>query len=170
MSSTFSAIFVKKVGKLNNYSDAKKLIKKIKTAYQVSTNPELAIKLGLTVSAIEQWSKKNKVPEKYIFQCTSDTGVSLEWLLDEDKPTFAIYGGKGHVNNVNDGGIGIVKNNKESIIDKATLELFEEAYLKTKNNEKDIDEATLSLFKEAYTKAKGNDKINHLRLYLMEFK
>ncbi|WP_323585424.1 helix-turn-helix domain-containing protein [Aliarcobacter butzleri] len=76
-------------GDLNN-SDSKKLIKKIKTAYQISTNPELANKLKLTVSAIEQWSKKNKVPEKYIFQCITDTGVSLQWLLDEDKPTFDV--------------------------------------------------------------------------------
>lgn len=62
----------------------------MKAAYQVSTNPELANKVGLTVSAIEQWSKKNKVPEKYIFQCISDTGVSIEWLLDEDKPIYSI--------------------------------------------------------------------------------
>lgn len=159
MSSTFNAIFVKKVGKLNNYSDAKKLIKKIKTAYQVSTNPELAIKLGLTVSAIEQWSKKNKVPEKYIFQCTSDTGVSLEWLLDEDKPTFAIYGGKGHVNNVNDGGIGIVKNNKD-------LKLFEEDEVKLFEENNPV----FFSFQKAYEKVKNEkDKLNELEDLLENF-
>lgn len=105
---------------MNNYSDAKKLIKKIKTAYQVSTNPELAIKVGLTVSAIEQWSKKNKVPEKYIFRCTSDTGVSLEWLLDEDKPTFHISGGTKNISQVNG---GIINQDYEK---ENELELFEE--------------------------------------------
>lgn len=103
-----------------NYSDAKNLIKKIKTAYQVFTNPELANKLGLTVSAIEQWSKKNKVPEKYIFQCISDTGVSIEWLLDEDKPTFHISGGTKNISQVNGGTINQGSEKEEE------LELFEE--------------------------------------------
>ena len=31
--------------------------KKIKTAYGVSTNNELALKLGISISAIEQWNK-----------------------------------------------------------------------------------------------------------------
>lgn len=139
-------------------SNAKKLIKKIKTAYQVSTNPELANKLELTVSAIEQWSKKNKVPEKYIFKCITDTGVSIEWLLDEDKPTFHISGGKGVTGqqiNHGDGGqhntFGLEKD--ESV----------------KNEENNIDEGTLILFKEAYIKAEKNKEINRLRLYLMEF-
>ncbi len=67
-----------------NNIDSKTLIKKIKTAYQIATNPELANQLGLTVSAIEQWSKKNKVPEKYIFKCIKDTGVSMEYLLNKE--------------------------------------------------------------------------------------
>ena len=129
-------------------SNAKKLIKKIKTAYQVSTNPELADKLELTVSAIEQWSKKNKVPEKYIFKCIKDTGVSMEWLLDEDKPTFHISGGSKNISQVN-GGVGIQDSNK--------------------NEENNIDKGTLILFKEAYVKAEKNNEINRLRLYLMEF-
>ncbi|WP_152057708.1 helix-turn-helix domain-containing protein [Aliarcobacter butzleri] len=103
-----------------NNSDSKKLIKKIKTAYQISTNPELANKLKLTVSAIEQWSKKNKVPEKYIFQCITDTGVSLQWLLDEDQPTFHISGGTKNISQVNGGTIN------QSSRQEDELELFEE--------------------------------------------
>lgn len=129
--------------------NAKELIKKIKFAYQVTTNPELAEKLGITLSAIEQWSKKNKVPEKYITRCTFDTGVSFDWLLSEDKPTFHISGGSKNISQVT-GGVGIQET--------------------TKNDVSNIDEATLSLFKEAYIKAKENDKINQLRVYLMEFK
>jgi transcriptional regulator with XRE-family HTH domain len=66
------------------------LTKKIKTAYGVSTNAELAQKLGISTSAVEAWSRRKEVPQKYLFQCTLDTGVSLDWLLSEDKPTFHI--------------------------------------------------------------------------------
>ena len=66
--------------------------KKIKISYGVSTNTELATKLGVSVSAIEAWSRRKEIPQKYIFQCTAETGVSIEWLLDEDKPTFHISG------------------------------------------------------------------------------
>ena len=116
-----------------NYSNAKKITKKIKTAYQVSTNPELASIVGLTVSAIEQWSKKNKVPEKYIFKCIGETGVSLDWLMDEDNPTFNIEG-KGNIGQQNNhrGKVkNFVKEKKSSTKSKKTLEekeleLFEE--------------------------------------------
>ena len=131
---------------MNNYTDAKNLIKKIKTAYQIATNPELANKLGLTVSAIEQWSKKNKVPDKYIFQCISDTGVSIEWLLNEDKPTFHISGGSKNISQVNGGTI-----NQGSGIEKE-FELFEE-FKKIENlakmtNKMDFLEKELKTIKE----------------------
>ena len=113
---------------MNTYSDAKNLIKKLKAAYQTNTNHELANKLGLTVHAIEQWSKKNKVPDKYIFQCASDTGVSMQWLLDEDKPTFHISGGSGNINN-------------QTIRDNQTYKLFDLAFevAKEKNNIEELE-------------------------------
>ncbi len=131
---------------MNNYTDAKNLIKKIKTAYQIATNPELANKLGLTVSAIEQWSKKNKVPDKYIFQCISDTGVSIEWLLNEDKPTFHISGGSKNISQVNGGTINQGSEKEEE------LELFEE-FKKIENlakmtNKMDFLEKELKTIKE----------------------
>ena len=131
---------------MNNYTDAKNLIKKIKTAYQIATNPELANKLGLTVSAIEQWSKKNKVPDKYIFQCISDTGVSIEWLLNEDKPTFHISGGSKNISQVN---VGTINQGSEK---EEELELFEE-FKKIENlakmtNKMDFLEKELKTIKE----------------------
>lgn len=147
-----------------NYSDAKKLIKKIKTAYQVSTNPKLASKVGLTVSAIEQWSKKNKVPEKYIFQCIEETGVSLDWLLDEDKPTFHISGGSGVIGQQTNHGSGGLQNTpfhkakEENNIDEAMLGLF-----------KENDPVFLS-FKKAYESVKNEkNKLNELEDLLENF-
>lgn len=94
--------------------------KKIKIAYEVSTNAELAIKLGVSVSAIEAWSRRKEIPQKYIFQCTAETGVSIEWLLDEDKPTFHISGGTKNISQVNGGTINQGSEKEEE------LELFEE--------------------------------------------
>lgn len=94
--------------------------KKIKIAYEVSTNAELAIKLGVSVSAIEAWSRRKEIPQKYIFQCTVETGVSIEWLLDEDKPTFHISGGTKNISQVNGGTINQGSEKEEE------LELFEE--------------------------------------------
>lgn len=94
--------------------------RKIKKAYEVSTNAELAIKLGITVSAIEAWSRRKSIPDGYLFQCVNETGVSLDWLLDEDKPTFHISGGNKNISQVNGGTInqGFDKNE--------ALEFFEE--------------------------------------------
>lgn len=94
--------------------------KKIKIAYEVSTNAELAIKLGVSVSAIEAWSRRKEIPQKYIFQCTAETGVSIEWLLDEDKPTFNISGGTKNISQVNGGTINQGSEKEDE------LELFEE--------------------------------------------
>jgi len=122
---------------------------KLKQAYSVKTNSELAEQLNTTRGAVEGWARRKEVPHKYLIQCTLDTGVSLDWLLSEDKPTFHISGGSKNISQVN-GGVGIQEN--------------------TKNDENNIDEITLGLFKEAYTKAEENDKIKELRVYLMDFK
>ncbi len=122
------------------------ITKKIKTAYEVSTNAELAIKLGVSVSAIEAWSRRKEIPQKYIFQCTAETGVSIEWLLDEDKPTFNISGGSKNISQVNGGTINQGSEKEEE------LELFEE-FKKIENlakmtNKMDFLEKELKTIKE----------------------
>ena len=129
--------------------NVKTTAEKMKTAMEKNSFSELAEELDITLATIDSWKRRNTIPNKYLLKVSEKTGVSLDWLLSEDKPTFHISGGSKNISQVN-GGVGIQESNK--------------------NNVKDIDEATLSLFKEAYTKAKENDKINHLRLYLMEFK
>lgn len=71
------------------------ILNKIKLAYSVKTNNQLAKKLNTTQGAVEGWARRKEVPHKYLIQCTLDTGVSLDWLLDEDKPTFNINQGSG---------------------------------------------------------------------------
>ena len=94
---------------------------KLKQAYSVKTNSELAEQLNTTRGAVEGWARRKEVPHKYLIQCTLDTGVSLDWLLDEDKPTFHISGGNKNISQVN----GNV-NQGSDIKTEDELELFEE--------------------------------------------
>lgn len=98
--------------------NTKNILRKIRLSYEVSTNAELAQKLGLTVSAIEAWSRRKSIPERYLFKCVGETGVALDWLLDEDKPIFHISGGSKHIFQVNNSTISSEANEE--------LELFEE--------------------------------------------
>ncbi|WP_066220389.1 helix-turn-helix domain-containing protein [Aliarcobacter cryaerophilus] len=126
--------------------------KKIKISYGVSTNTELATKLGVSVSAIEAWSRRKEIPQKYIFQCTAETGVSIEWLLDEDKPTFHISGGSKNISQVNGGTI-----NQGSEIEKE-FELFDE------------NDPVFISFKKAYECVKNEkNKLNELEDLLEDF-
>ena len=126
--------------------------KKIKISYGVSTNTELATKLGVSVSAIEAWSRRKEIPQKYIFQCTAETGVSIEWLLDEDKPTFNISGGSKNISQVNGGTI-----NQGSEIEKE-LEFFNE------------NDPVFISFKKAYECVKNEkNKLNELEDLLEDF-
>jgi endo-1,4-beta-D-glucanase Y len=99
--------------------DVSSVIKKIKIAYDMSTNAQLADYFQISVAAIDSWRRQKKVPEKYITKCMLDTGVSFDWLLDEDKPTFHISGGSKNISQVN-GGVGIQENKEDE------LELYEE--------------------------------------------
>ncbi len=118
---------------------------KIKLAYSVKTNNQLAEKLNTTQGAVEGWARRKEVPHKYLIQCTLDTGVSLDWLLDENKPTF----------NINQG----------SSVSASGRDYSENGLKK----EQEIDETTLSLFKEAYLKAKNNNNLKGLRVHLLDF-
>ncbi len=121
-------------------------IRKIKEAYDVTTNSQLAEKLDTTRGAVEGWARRKEVPHKYLIKCTFDTGVSLDWLLSEDKPTFHISGGSKNISQVNDGTINQGSEKEEE------LELFEE-FKKIENlakmtNKMDFLEKELKTIKE----------------------
>ena len=121
-------------------------IRKIKEAYDVTTNSQLAEKLDTTRGAVEGWARRKEVPHKYLIKCTFDTGVSLDWLLSEDKPTFHISGGSKNISQVNSGTINQGSEKEEE------LELFEE-FKKIENlakmtNKMDFLEKELKTIKE----------------------
>ena len=102
--------------------------------------------MDTTRGAVEGWARRKEVPHKYLIKCTFDTGVSLDWLLSEDKPTFHISGGSKNISQVNGGTINQGSEKEEE------LELFEE-FKKIENlakmtNKMDFLEKELKTIKE----------------------
>lgn len=125
---------------------------KMKIAMNATSYLELAKQLNITLPTIDSWKKRNTIPNKYLLKVSEDTGVSIDWLLSEDKPTFHISGGSKNISQVNGGII-----NQGSKIEKE-FELFDE------NNPVFIS------FKKAYECVKNEkNKLNELEDLLEDF-
>lgn len=61
--------------------DAKGILERILTSYGVRSRPELAVKLGIPLSTIQNWVSRNSLPGDYVVQCMLDTGAELKWLM-----------------------------------------------------------------------------------------
>ena len=118
---------------------------KMKIAMNATSYLELAKQLNITLPTIDSWKKRNTIPNKYLLKVSEDTGVSIDWLLDEDKPTFHISGGSKNISQVNGGII-----NQGSEIEKE-FELFDE------------NDPVFISFKKAYECVKNEkNKLNEL--------
>ena len=62
-------------------NDTKSIINRIKEAFKVRTNKELAEKLGTSLSNIDNWKKRNSIPQKYILLTSQMTNINPDWLL-----------------------------------------------------------------------------------------
>ncbi len=78
---------------------------KMKIAMNATSYLELAKQLNITLPTIDSWKKRNTIPNKYLLKVSEDTGVSIDWLLSEDKPTFHISGGSKNISQINGGKI-----------------------------------------------------------------
>ena len=132
--------------------DVKITTEKMKIAMNATSYLELANQLNISLPTIDSWKKRNTIPNKYLLKVSEDTGVSIDWLLSEDKPTFHISGGSKNISQVNGGTI-----NQGSEIEKE-LEFFNE------NNPVFIS------FKKAYECVKNEkNKLNELEDLLEDF-
>uniref|UniRef100_UPI004048D062 helix-turn-helix domain-containing protein n=1 Tax=Aliarcobacter sp. TaxID=2321116 RepID=UPI004048D062 len=109
---------------LSNF-ESKNILNRIKIALQSKNFEEVAEHLSISPATINTWRHRGKIPEVYLLKVVQMTGVSLEWLLSEDKPTFHISGGSKNISQVN-GGVGIQETPKNNDKDIDELELFEE--------------------------------------------
>ena len=125
---------------------------KMKIAMNATSYLELAKQLNITLPTIDSWKKRNTIPNKYLLKVSEDTGVSIDWLLSEDKPTFHISGGSKNISQVNGGTI-----NQGSVIEKE-FELFDE------------NDPVFISFKKAYECVKNEkNKLNELEDLLEDF-
>ena len=132
--------------------NTKNVLDKIKIALGCDTYIDIANALDVTASAVDNWKKRNTIPNKYLLKVSEDTGVSIDWLLDEDKPTFHISGGSKNISQVNGGII-----NQGSVIEKE-FELFDE------------NDPVFISFKKAYECVKNEkNKLNELEDLLEDF-
>jgi len=81
--------------------NVKNILDKIKIALECDTYIDISNKLEVTPGAVDNWKKRNTIPNKYLLKVVEDTGVSLDWLIDEEKPTFHISGGTKNIGQVN---------------------------------------------------------------------
>ena len=126
--------------------NTKNVLDKIKIALGCDTYIDIANALDVTAGAVDNWKKRNTIPNKYLLKVSEDTGVSIDWLLSEDKPTFHISGGSKNISQVN---VGTINQGSEK---EEELELFEE-FKKIENlakmtNKMDFLEKELKTIKE----------------------
>lgn len=57
------------------------IIKRMREAYNLSTDKELASRLGLGSSAVATWKQKDTVPYKQLCQAVLDCDLKLKWLM-----------------------------------------------------------------------------------------
>ena len=124
--------------------NAKNVLDKIKIALECDTYIDIANALNVTAGAVDNWKKRNAIPNKYLLKVTEDTGVSLDWLLSEDKPTFHISGGTKNISQVNGGIInqGSEKENELELFDESNPVFisFKKAYECVKNEKNKLNE------------------------------
>ncbi|MGJ0288296.1 helix-turn-helix domain-containing protein [Aliarcobacter cryaerophilus] len=124
--------------------NAKNVLDKIKIALECDTYIDIANALNVTAGAVDNWKKRNAIPNKYLLKVTEDTGVSLDWLLSEDKLTFHISGGTKNISQVNGGIInqGSEKENELELFDESNPVFisFKKAYECVKNKKNKLNE------------------------------
>ena len=136
--------------------NAKVVLDKIKVALECDTYIEIADALDVTAGAVDNWKKRNAIPNKYLLKVAEDTGVSLDWLRSEDKPTFQISGGTGNISQQNlKAGARVIYNNSEK---------------ENEINSFDENDPVFVSFKKAYECVKNEkNKLNELEDLLEDF-
>lgn len=57
-------------------------------AYKLENTKALAGKLECTHGAIKNWGSAGRIPMDPLFQCHSDTGISMDWLIHGEPPVM----------------------------------------------------------------------------------
>lgn len=62
-------------------NSAEAVVERLKDVYEVKTNKDLSLVLGLSLNAAHNWKSRDVIPYKEIVQAHTEKGVSIQWLL-----------------------------------------------------------------------------------------
>lgn len=62
-------------------SETEAIIDRLKEVYEVKTNKDLSLLVGLAANGAHQWKARNVIPYREIVQAHTEKGISIEWLL-----------------------------------------------------------------------------------------
>tara|TARA_R110000744_G_scaffold69739_1_gene141400 strand:- start:1583 stop:2230 length:648 start_codon:yes stop_codon:yes gene_type:complete len=70
-------------------SETEAIIERLKEVYEVKTNKELSLLVGLAANGAHQWKARNVIPYREIVQAHTEKGISMEWLLNGTGDKYA---------------------------------------------------------------------------------
>lgn len=108
----------------------KENLRKLKRYFNVFNNKELAIKLDITESAIDGWTRRKSIPKKYLNLLEDDTNNTIN---QSGTNNIGINNGQIHINSIDEMDMEICKaikqlspKRKEYYFYKIKAELMEE--------------------------------------------
>jgi len=60
--------------------NSKEILERFKLAYNVKTFKQLADKLEISYSSLDNWKLRNAIPEKYLLKTAQECNISVDWL------------------------------------------------------------------------------------------
>ena len=91
-------------------NDIKAIIDRMKIAFKIKTNKELANKLGTSLSNIDNWKKRKSIPQKYILLVSQMNNINPDWLLTGEGEMYKSEN-KVHISGISNSIIGQAGNN-----------------------------------------------------------
>ena len=68
----------------------KEIIKRMMAAWGFESKKDLALHLGLNENAAYNWVQNNSIPWPSAYQCSNETGRSMDWIIKGVEPTISL--------------------------------------------------------------------------------
>ena len=68
----------------------KEIIKRMMAAWGFESKKGLALHLGLNENAAYNWVQNNSIPWPAAYQCSNETGRSMDWIIKGIEPTISL--------------------------------------------------------------------------------
>ncbi|WP_337038124.1 MULTISPECIES: phage repressor protein CI [Pseudescherichia] len=71
---------------------AQSVLSRMRQAYGVGSNVELADRMNTPKSTVSNWVSRDSVPFRYVMVCSQETGADLDWLLKGELANASLVG------------------------------------------------------------------------------